>query len=133
MVDLIGWSHPHQCARQSMVFEESDLKLINDDQKVFAIDLRSLAALRICLALIVLFVVFSQFSSLELLYTDDGILPRTLNNEYLDAAVSQSGSRHWSLYWMNGSFGSAQTLLVLTALAAGMMLLGIQSLSLIHI
>ena len=110
-----------------MVFEESDLKLINDDQKVFAIDLRSLAALRICLALIVLFVVFSQFSSLELLYTDDGILPRTLNNEYLDAAVSQSGSRHWSLYWMNGSFGSAQTLLVLTALAAGMMLLGIQS------
>lgn len=104
-----------------MAFEESQLQIINDDQKIFAIDLRSLAALRICLAAIVLAFIFGQFANIELFYTDDGILPSELNAKYLDS------ESYWSLYWFSGTFRSAQTMMVITALAAGAMLLGFQT------
>ena len=97
----------------------SSIQILIED--LFAIDTRSLAMLRISLAAIVLVFVFSQFGNVDLLYTDRGILPRDLNQQYLDSGW------YWSLYWINGSFSFAQTLLVLTAIAAGIMMLGFQT------
>lgn len=104
-----------------MAFEESQLQIINDDQKIFAIDLRSLAALRIALAAIVLAFVFGQFANLEMFYTDKGVLPGDLNVKYLNS------DSYWSLYWLGSSFRSVQTMMVITALAAGALLLGLQT------
>ena len=75
-----------------MAFEESQLQIINDDQKIFAIDLRSLAALRIALAAIVLAFVFGQFANLEMFYTDKGVLPGDLNVKYLNCLLYTSPS-----------------------------------------
>ena len=104
-----------------MAFEESQLQIVNNDQKIFAIDLRSLAALRICLAAIVLGYVFGQFANLDTFFSEDGILPNELSAEYLNEDA------YWSLYWLSNTTRTAQTMMVLTVLAAGSMLFGFQT------
>ena len=100
--------------------DEASIQLTNNEQQLFTIDLRSLAALRICLGLITVVWVVGQLSWLQQLYSEEGILPATTNGQLL-------GSWHWSIYWLNDSYSFAQTLMVITALAAGALLLGFQT------
>ncbi len=89
-------------------------------QQLFAIDLRALAVLRILLAGICIGFVFVQFSYIEVLYTDDGILPRPINQQML-------GDGFWSLMWFNDTEGFARTILIFTSLAACVFALGFQT------
>ena len=52
--------------------------------EIFGADLRSLAALRIVLALTVLFDLASRATNLAVHYSDGGILPRSVQAEKID-------------------------------------------------
>ena len=89
-------------------------------QQLFSIDLRSLALLRMLVGLIVFIYILAQFSHVELLYTDQGILPMALNRQLL-------GEGFWSIFWIIDSSSLIHTVLILTALAAAMLILGFQT------
>ena len=82
-------------------------------QLLFGIDLRSLAALRIGLAAVVLADLLLRSFNLTAHYTADGLMP-----------VRASGGPTLNLFALNGSVGWAVTLFVLTAVAALMLLVG---------
>ena len=67
--------------------------------ELFAIDARSLALLRICIALIIVINLLSSLSSLDVFYSEDGVLTRNLSYE----VVNQQGSGYWSVYWLSDS------------------------------
>lgn len=84
---------------------------------IFGADLRSLAALRIVLALIVLFDLASRATNLAAHYSDGGILPRSIQVDKLDPWL-------FSLNLMNGTAEFQGMLFCVTALAAVAMLVG---------
>jgi hypothetical protein len=84
---------------------------------MFGADLRSLAALRIALALIVLIDIAGRWADLRVHYTDGGVLPR-------EAVMDSLNPWRWSLGFLNGTSGFQQGLFLVTALAAIGMLLG---------
>ncbi len=88
--------------------------------QVFTIDLRSLAALRMVMGLILIVQVLGQSSNVDLLFSDQGIMSRSLNHQY-------TGDGYWSLFWINGTGNFAQMLFVLTGLAAALFVLGFQT------
>jgi uncharacterized membrane protein YphA (DoxX/SURF4 family) len=63
---------------------------------VFGLDLRSLAAFRIGIALVILADLFNRFGDRVAHYTDAGVVPRALL-----ADIAQPG--HWSFHALNGS------------------------------
>ena len=84
---------------------------------MFGADLRSLAVLRIVLAMIVLIDLAGRTANLRVHYTDEGVLPR--------AGLMQTLNPYrWSLGLINGSEGFAQLLFLATAGAAICLLLG---------
>ncbi len=85
--------------------------------RMFGADLRSLAALRIVLALVVLADLAGRATNLRLHYTDEGILPREILIESLNPW-------RWSINLVNGTVAFQQALFALTALAAIGLLLG---------
>ena len=85
--------------------------------RAFALDLRSLAAMRFALGLLLLFDTLSRFAELGAFYTDAGVLPRALQVQTV------SGWR-WSLHLANGSAGFQALLLLLEAGAALAMAFG---------
>ena len=87
---------------------------------LFAIDLRALAALRIWLGTIVILFLFNQMGSIDLLYSDQGILPQGLNRQLL-------GGGFWSLLWLNGPIGDIRLILIATGLIAGAYTVGYQT------
>lgn len=87
---------------------------------LFAIDLRALAALRIWLGTMVLLFIFNQIGSIDLLYTDKGILPRSLGRQLL-------GDGFWSLLWFDGPVGDIRIILIATGVMAGAYALGYQT------
>ena len=84
---------------------------------VLGADLRSLAALRIVLALIVLIDLFGRASSLRALYTDEGVYPRGL-------LLGNLNEWQWSVFLAAGSVALVRLLFVGTAVAALALLLG---------
>lgn len=71
-------------------------------RQAFAIDLRSLAALRIALGLILLIDLTARATNLSAHYTDAGVFPRSARIE-LDAAEAAAGrGYHWSLHMLSG-------------------------------
>lgn len=87
-------------------------------QRIFAVDLRSLAALRIGLALVSLFDVFYyRWPHAELLLSDRGVLPLELFAQLYDPS-------YWSLYRWNGDLAVVRLLLLLHAGAAAAWLVG---------
>jgi hypothetical protein len=84
---------------------------------VFSIDVRSLAALRIVLALTVLVDLGMRASELRVHYSDEGVLPRQVLLEHLDTWLV-------SLALGNGTPFFAGLLFSLTAIAAAGLLLG---------
>ncbi|MFZ4765009.1 MAG: hypothetical protein ACOYMN_08640 [Roseimicrobium sp.] len=85
----------------------------------FSIDLRSLAAMRIGLALIVLWETGVALSNARLFLTDDGVLPRELL-----FAHHWFGQGAWSLHAWSGALEWQVVLLTCQALAAVCLLLG---------
>ena len=86
--------------------------------QVFGADLRSLAALRIGCALLIIADLLQRSTDLVAHYTDFGVVPRTL--------VMQHSSSRWyvSLHFMSGVWQLQALLFVLAALAAGALLVG---------
>ena len=89
-------------------------------RQLFAIDLRSLATLRILLGLISIGFVFMQFGSAKLLYSENGILNQALNEQLL-------GDGFWSVFWLNKSFSFTRTIFIFTGLIAFAFALGYQT------
>ena len=78
-------------------------------RKLFTADVRSLAAFRIVLGLVLLSELFERSKQIGAHYTDDGVLPRWANAEYFGWS--------WSpLHSLSGSLASEQMLFVLHAL-----------------
>jgi hypothetical protein len=115
LVDSLPDSEPETI--QFLTHADPDASLFH---QLFSIDLRSLALLRIATGLILIGHVLSRFSSVEMLYCDDGVLDRTLNQQLL-------GEGFWSIYWFNGSSNFAQLMLIITGLSAGSFVLGFQA------
>ncbi|MFN5321951.1 MAG: HTTM domain-containing protein [Planctomycetota bacterium] len=87
-------------------------------QQVFQLDLRSLAALRIALALVALLDVFYyRWPHAELLLSDRGVLPLELFAQLYDPS-------YWSVYRWNGDLGIVRLLLLIQAAAAIAFLIG---------
>ncbi len=86
--------------------------------RVFGADLRSLAALRMGCALVILLDLVSRSTDLVAHYTDFGLVPRTL--------VMQHSSSRWylSLHYMSGVWELQALLFGFAALAAGALLVG---------
>ncbi len=84
---------------------------------VFGADLRSLAALRIVLALVVLMDLAGRATSLRALYTDEGAYPRQL-------LIGNLNQWQWSVFLATGTVAIVQLLFVGTAIAAILLLLG---------
>ncbi len=87
---------------------------------IFRIDLRALAILRIGLGVLILWDLLSRVRWLEACYTDAGFY----TVEYSKAG-SDAGA--WSLFWLNGSYGFALSLWIVTALAAVLLILGLKT------
>ncbi|MGH2532481.1 MAG: HTTM domain-containing protein [Thermomicrobiales bacterium] len=85
--------------------------------EVFGADLRSLALLRIVLAIIVLIDVGGRVSNLRVHYSDEGVLPREL-------VIDGINEWRWSLALANGSVEFQALIFGVTALAALAMLVG---------
>jgi predicted DCC family thiol-disulfide oxidoreductase YuxK len=86
--------------------------------RVFGADLRSLAALRIGCAALIILDLLQRSTDLVAHYTDYGVVPRTL--------VMQHSSSRWyvSLHFMSGVWQMQALLFVLAALAAAALLVG---------
>jgi len=85
--------------------------------EIFAADLRSLAALRIVLAVIVLVDLAGRARNLLAHYTDDGVLPRHI-------LLGETGILRPSLNWIGGTTVVQALLFGITALAAMALLVG---------
>jgi hypothetical protein len=72
-------------------------------RRLFAIDPRSLAALRIVLALLLLVDLFSRSTDLVAHYTDLGVLPRPARISILEFREESSARYWWSLHMANGT------------------------------
>lgn len=84
---------------------------------ILGADLRSLAALRIVLALVVLIDVAGRLKNLTIHYTDQGVLQR-------DVALEHLSQWRWSVMLINGTTQFQMVLFAVTAAAAIGMMLG---------
>ncbi|MEQ1867637.1 MAG: HTTM domain-containing protein, partial [Micropepsaceae bacterium] len=89
-------------------------------ERFFAIDLRSIAAFRVMLAVAILMRLAGVVGDIDAFYTDDGLMPRSVQLEYGAPTAT-------SLYFVNGTRGFAVALFVLQAAAALFLLAGFRS------
>ncbi len=93
-------------------------------RKALPIDVRSLAALRIALGLMLLIDLAARAGNLTAHYTDAGVFPRALRIE-LDAAEAASGENyHWSLHMLSGERWAQAAIFALAGGGALAMLVG---------
>ncbi len=86
-------------------------------ERLFGIDLRALAALRICLAFLLLCDLAARLSDLAAFYTDDGVLPSTLVRWRLDPLA-------FSVHLLSGDAAIQAALFLVHGLCAAAMLVG---------
>ena len=91
--------------------------------ELFVVDIRSLALLRIGLALVTLIYLIDLLPDIELFLSDDGLLPISLSKG-LSAATN---NWDWSLYWLNGSVWFNRALVTTHIIVALMLLFGFQT------
>ncbi len=84
--------------------------------RIFALDVRSLAAMRIGMGFVLLTDLFARAKWFHELYCDDGFLPQ--------AFVAQGSFRWASLYFISSNSGWAAILFIINALFALMLLIG---------
>ena len=87
--------------------------------RIFAIDLRSLAALRIGLGAVLLADLAYRAIDLEAHYADTGVLPRAALR-----ATLRDPSAMWSLHALSGAWTAQLVLFALAAVAAVALLIG---------
>jgi hypothetical protein len=90
-------------------------------ERMFRVDLRSLAALRVALGFLVLIDILGRCASLDVFYTDEGVLPRSLLSRF------ELADLRWSFFKLDGSSWFAEVLFAIAAIAAVAMILGIQT------
>lgn len=90
---------------------------------LFVVDIRSLALLRIGLALVTLIYLIDLLPDIELFLSDDGLLPISLS-QGLSAATN---SWDWSFYWLNGSVWFNRSLVITHIIVALLLLFGFQT------
>lgn len=89
-------------------------------RETFSVDLRSLAVLRISIALIIFYNLMLIGSSAPMFYQESGVLPGELNRE----VVHQSGGGFWSVLWLSESANWFWLCLGVLGLAATSLTLG---------
>ena len=89
-------------------------------KRLFQIDVRSLAALRIGLAAVMLGDLMIRWQSAAMFLSDAGVLPRALFHQIYDAS-------YWSLYLWSGSLPFVRCLLLVHVIAAVSLLLGFRT------
>jgi hypothetical protein len=92
--------------------------VIEPIKRLFALDLRSLACLRIGLGLLILIDLLLRSRDLVAFYTDQGLLPRSL------LTTSPNALTHWSLHLVNGAPWFQALLFCVAGIAAGMLVAG---------
>lgn len=92
-------------------------------RELFAIDVRSLALLRMVVAVLILYSLFSSISTIEAFYGAEGVLPLELNQH----VVKASGEGFWSVYWISDSINWLWLCIGVTSLAAFSLLLGFRT------
>lgn len=85
--------------------------------EIFSFDLRSLALLRIGLAIVFIVDLLVRFWDIKTYYSDRGILPRT-------ELINNLSPASWSLHLFSGSVFAQQLLFCLALLCAGWLLIG---------
>lgn len=98
--------------------DKSQNKLLNRLRDVIALDLRSLALLRMGLALVVMADLLSRFQGLTAHYSDQGVLPRSILTEKL------LHPWYWSLHLLSGAVFWQFLLFLLTFIIALALLVG---------
>lgn len=91
--------------------------MLKRPQPILALDLRSLALTRAGLGLLLLIDAVCRFGTAGLLYSDNGLMPRSGVMELVEPT-------RLSLHLINGGNGFIHTLLLLQLLAAGALMLG---------
>jgi hypothetical protein len=91
--------------------------------ELFVVDIRSLALLRIGLALATLIYLFKLLPDIELFLSDDGLLPISLSQ----GLSSATNNWDWSLYWLNGSVWFNRALVTTHIIVALLLLFGFQT------
>lgn len=86
-------------------------------KEVFGIDVRSLAALRISVSVLILVDLINRFLTIGVLYTDDGVLPAGLAASKLPAVAI-------SIHTLGGSTAFQVFLWAITGICAAMLLVG---------
>ncbi|MCI0733760.1 MAG: HTTM domain-containing protein [Methylococcaceae bacterium] len=86
-------------------------------KQIFSLDLRSLAAFRICLGIVILIDLGIRSRDLDSHYTDFGVLSR-------DAAIAYTASWHFSFHMANGALWFQVLLFVIAALFVTALILG---------
>lgn len=89
-------------------------------RSILSIDLRSLALLRVSLAVMLLWNLALRATELSDFYSEDGVLTR-------GQSIAHADSLRFSLYWIHSSLWFAVTLIVVSALAAILLLIGYRS------
>jgi hypothetical protein len=86
--------------------------------RIFALDLRSLASLRIGLGALILIDLFQRYADLTAFYTDKGVLPRSL------LTIGQPDNWQWSFHAWSGTAEFQTALFVLAAIAGLSLMIG---------
>lgn len=88
--------------------------------RLFRIDLRSLALLRISLGVILVLTALEHLTNIQMFFSETGVLPQSLNQKFL-------GDGYWSLLWINQATEYANTLFALMAILGVVYALGYQT------
>lgn len=96
------------------------VRLITPLKTVFGVDLRSLAAFRVMLAVYILVDLANRWPFLSTFYTDAGVLSRT-------EAIAYNNPARWSLFYLNGDPWTAHVLFILLTLGALALLVGFRT------
>jgi len=94
-------------------------------QRIFAVDFRSLAALRVALGVLVLLDVRLRWPVIREMYSDDGFFTRALSNQYFDANANMPWRDWiWSVHMLDGSLEWAHWLFAIEAILAVLLIAG---------
>ncbi len=101
---------------------DGELGVRPDLARLFSIDLRNLAALRMGIGVVILWDLFQRISTFDWFLTDKMFYPRELSMKIMPPAAG-----FWSLYWLGNSPGWAITLLIVNAIAAISLIVGLRT------
>ncbi len=97
----------------------------NQLERVFALDLRSLAVFRIAVGVLILADLLMRWPILVAMYTGKGLFNQPLSYQYYESVLGPGWEQCvWSLYWLSDSPLFANALFVTAAVAAILLIVG---------